>query len=300
MTLPASSSRVRALLRRLSPVWPSTDPDTSVGKELDTTADTLALVADPLDGALDEVFPDTTTQLASRWEKIAKLVTREDVDIATRRIAIQSVLRRVNGPRIDQLGPMLAGPFDLDVNDIVFMEQLRSTIETALTVTDSTSRTITTTPTPIYFSTPWPGLVDDLGVKVTTVASAHVSCLMTITSPSGKSHGVGFFGSTTFEIRDFFTGEPAAGTWTFAISTDSGTVTLSSLSVRVSNDVDSAQIYTFFALRDAALAGSPNIAQAQQLFAHTAMGHNVSLVIERAECIVDDPHSLCDREPVGD
>lgn len=301
MTAPASLSRIKAALRRISPVWPSTATDTSVGKELDSIATAIGTAADPLDDALDEVFPDTTDQLIDRWEAVTRVPTRTTDALATRRTRVLSVFRRLSGPRLDQLEAMLAGPLDLNTDDILFVEPLRQFIEDALTVTDTTDYALTSTPTYVQLGRPWPGVVDDTGVTIYLERNNAVGTPdFTLTSPAGTVWVIPFSGTSgTYSTRTDFLGEAAGGRWTLTASTAGAATSLIETHLLVSNDIDAAQIYNFFALRDADLAGTPDITEAQRLFHRTALGHMNAHVIERLEHIVDDTHSKCDREPVG-
>lgn len=299
MTL--SLDRMKALLRRLSPSWPSTEPDTSVGKELDSIALALSYAADRVDVALDEVFPDTTTELIDRWERITGHAPNTTMIIDYRRFRVLSVLRRLAGPRLAQLEQVLAGPFDLSVEDIVFFEPLRQFIEAALTVEDTTSRVLSAAPTLVYLGAPWPGKVDDYGVAL-YLESTSAGGTYSLTSPSGKTLAIAFSGTGWYRVGagpaglTSFSGVSAAGLWTVSMA-HAGASTVSNIKLLVSNDVDSAQIYNLFALRDRSLAGSPDIAEAQRLLSRTAHAHNRARVIQDTACIVG--LSPCGREPSG-
>ncbi len=296
MTAPASYARVLAALRRLSPVWPSTESDTAVGKELGSVATAIGMLADPLDGALDEVFPDTTTQLIDRWEHIARVPTRTADDIDVRRTRVLSVLRRSSGARLDQLEKMLAGPLDCETADIIWVETLRAFIEDALTETNTTT---VATPATVLMGKPWPGVIDDTGVRLYVALSALGTPTVTLTSPAGTVWAVPVTAATGwYETRTAFLGEPAGGTWTVT-ATNGSSVNVTELRLLVSNDIDSAQIYNFFAYRDPDLAGDPDWTEAQRLFHRTALAHMRAFVIQRLGFIVGDPHSVVGREPVG-
>lgn len=299
MTAPLSLSRMQAMLRRLSPSWPSTAPDTSVGKELDSIAVPLGMAADIVDTTLDESFPDTADRLLARWEAVTRVSNKGDQDIDARRARVLAVLRRTSGPRLDQLEAMLAAPLDTDIGNLIWIEQTRFFIENALTVVDTTTRAINATPTLVNLGQPWPGVVDTTGVRVYLKFSALGTPVVHLNGPDGTL----FILSVTstegwYETRATFLGKPAAGAWTLSLSNGSA-VNLLEARLLVSNDVDSAQIYNFFVYRDPALPGSPDIAEAQRLFARTALGHFNAHVIERLSFIVGDPHSLCGREPLG-
>jgi hypothetical protein len=291
--------RMKALLRRLSPSWPSTDPDTRVGKELDTIAATLVPVVEPLDGALDEIFPDTTTQLIDRWERITRNPVRTTDTIEARRARVLAVLRRTAGPRLDQLEAMLSGPLDLAVDDIIFIEQIREFINEGLTQTDARVRALSVTPVVARMGKPWPGLVDDTGVRLYVRLSDAVVPVVTLTGPSGATWTVPVDAvEGWYETRTAFDGLPAGGRWDVTLTAPSS-VNVEELRLLVSNDVDASQIYNFFVYRDPDLAGDPNIPDAQRLFARTALAQMNAHVIERMAFIVGDAHSLVGREPVG-
>ena len=292
--------RILAALKRLSPPWPSTEVDTSVGKELGSIATAMELAVDPLDDVFDEVMPDTTTNLIERWEAIARVGTRGGDSLAVRRERVLSVLRRTSGPRLEQLGVMLEGPLDLDINDIIFYEQTRELIEAALTETDATTYAITSTPTVIELGKPWPSTVDDFGVKLYLALDNPDDLTVTVTSPAGTVWTVPAtsVNDAWYQTRTVFLGEPAAGKWRISVA-DVTPNNLTEVRLMVSNEVDSAQIYNFFAYRDPTLAGDEDIAEAQRLFRRTALAHLNSHVIQSVGFTVDDEYSLVDRDPVG-
>ena len=299
MTLPLSRDRILAALRRISPPWPSTSDDTSVGKELGSIATAIGMAADPLDGALDEVFPDTTEQLIERWEKITRIPTRTTDDIAVRRARVIAVLRRTAGPRLDQLAAMLADPLDIDAGLILMIEQTRERIEDALTEVDTTVRALSASPVTVALGKPWPGLIDDTGVAVYLKLSALGSPTVTLTHPTGVSWTIDVTAAAGWYFnRSTFTGLAAGGTWQLA-ATDATAPNLQEIRLLVSNDVDSAQIYNFFVYRDPDIAGTPDIPTAQRLLDHTVLAEMFAKVVQRQAFIVGDPLSLCGREPVG-
>ncbi len=299
MTLPASRSRILAALRRLSPVWPDTSDDTSVGKELGSCATAIGLAADCVDTTLDEAFPTSTVQLIDRWERVTRNPVRPADDIAVRRARVLGVMRKLSGPRIDQLGSMLIAPLDIDISDLLFIEQTRELVEPGMINTLVADFAITGTPSGISMGKPWPGLVDDTGVSLYLAMTTLGTPTVTLTSPLGTVWTVPVTAAIGWvSTRDLFVGEPAGGLWTVSVANGSA-VTLSEVRLLVSNDVDAAQIYNFFAYRDPDLAGTPDILDGQRLFHRTALGHMNSHVIERMAFVVDDEHSLVDREPVG-
>lgn len=302
----ASKPRVLAMLKRLSPSWPSTDSNTSVGKELSSIAEALAYAVDSVDAALNEVLPDTTSALLERWEKIVNRPTRGAESDAARQARVLSVLRRTRGPKIAALSAMLTEALDLVEDDIVFVEVLRSMIDSAMADEIDQDIPINTTVKSFPLGKPWPGIVDDFGVQL-TVESDVPEIIVSVISPSGKTWSLGDLSLTgyggspkVFDQRDLFKGDVAGGRWRVEVSKASGSATLNYLRLLVSNDLDSAHIYNFFVFRDPALAGTPDIGEAQRLFARTAHGHNNSHVIERLSFTHGDARSLHGREPHGD
>lgn len=301
MSLPASFARVLGMLRRISPPWPFTDADTSVGAEIGSIAVAIGMATDPLDGVLDEVFPDTTTQLLPRWETITRIPTRTGDDIAVRRARVLAVLRRTSGPRLDQLAKMLSGPLGIDAGDMQFFEPLRSMIEDAITQSTGTiSIALTPTPTLFTFGKPWPGVVDDAGVSVYLDLDVLDGQIVTVTAPTGATW---MFSPTVNQDwtrnRTAFTGAVAGGAWSVSVSDATSVSHIRKVRLLVSNDVDSGQIYSFFVLRDPTLPGVADLGEAQRLFHRTALANMRSFVIENMAFAVGDSHSLCGRDPVG-
>jgi hypothetical protein len=295
-------ARVLAALQRISPAWPSTDSTTRVGKELGSIAVAIAMAADRVDVVLDEIFPDSTDELIDRWEKITGVPSGSTDDLATRQTRVLAVLRRTSGPRIDQLEKMLTGPLALDPADMVWVEPLRSMIEEALTETTGVVALAVPTVAPsltVTLGRPWPGVVDDYGVKVYVALSSIGTTVATLTSPRGTAWTIPVNATSGWYFtRSVFTGEPAGGTWTLSIR-DSSAPTLTEFRLLVSNSVDSGQIYNFFVLRDSSLPGSPDLGEAQRLFHRTALGNMRPFVVETLAFTVGDSHSLVTRDPVG-
>lgn len=302
MSLPASFTRVLGMLRRISPPWPSTDADTSVGAELGSIAVAIGTATDPLDSVLDEVFPDTTTQLLPRWEAVTRIPSRTGDDITVRRARVLAVLRRTSGPRLDQLAKMLSGPLGIDANDIFWVEGMRSFVEDALTQTTGIiSTAVPSTPPGVSFQLgkPWPGVVDDTGVMVYIAMSAIGVTTATLTSPDGTVWTIPVTAATGWYFtRTAFTGVPAGGSWIVSIA-DTSAPTVAEVRLLVSNNVDAGQIYYFYVLRDPTLPGTADLGEAQRLFHRTALGNMRSFVIETLAAACDDLHSLTDRDPVG-
>jgi hypothetical protein len=302
MSAAASYARILAALKRISPAWPSTDDDKAVGKELGSIAAVLAAVADRVDGVLDEIFPDTTTELIERWEGITKNPVRPSDDDDTRRARILSVLRRVSGPRIEQLEKMLEGPLDLASSDMVWVEGDRFSVDEMLTETTGIVAYAVPTTSPglkVQLGEPWPGVVDDTGVKVYIDVSAIGTTVATLTSPSGTVWTIPVTATTGWYFtRTVFTGELAGGLWTLEIK-DSTAPALNEFRLLVSNDVDASRIYQFFVLRDPGLAGTADLVQAQKLLRRTALGNMKARVVETLAFKTGDPYSLTGRDPLG-
>lgn len=302
MSLPASYARVLALLKRISPSWPSTDADKSVGKELGSIAVAIGMAADAVDAVMDEVFPDTTTVLLPRWEAITRVAARTSDSLATRRGRVMSVLRRLSGPRLLQLESVLVESLATDAGNLVWVEPLRSMIEEALTETTGAIALAVPTVAPgqsIVISKPWPGVVDDFGVKVYILMTGVGTTVATLTSPAGTVWTIPVTSADGwYQTRTAFTGEVAGGTWTLNIR-DSSAPTLAEARLMVSNSIDSAQIYNFFLFRDPALAGTADLIESQRLFKRTALGNMRAFIVETLAFTVGDSHSLVGRDPVG-
>jgi hypothetical protein len=294
-----SLARTVATLKRLHPSFPSVATDKIAGKELASIAEPASMIMDRLDALLLELYPDTADELLSQWEGICRIATRTADSLAVRRDRILSVLRRVSGPRLDQLQIVLAPSFDLTPEEIIFIEPLRSFIEEGLTRTDLTTYAITASPTLITFREYWPGEVDIGGVWIYVQLSALGTPTITVTSPDGTVWApVITSADGWYNTKTIFRGETAGGDWVISVANGSA-VNLTELRLMVSNDIDSAQIYNFYAFRDPLLSGTPDLIEAQRLFHRTALAHMNAKVIQSMSFIVDDPYSLVDRDPVG-
>ena len=298
--------RMKAAFRRLSPSFPNVDPDTDAGKELDSMAAGLAVAAEPVDSALDEVMPDTTSDLLERWERIVRRPSRLGDSDAVRQGRIAGVLRRTRGPGLAALRAMLTEAFDLTEDEILFIEPSRQQIEDAISV-EIPWRDAQTGANLIEIYRPWPGAVDDFGVQLEIESDGSNFSSFKLISPKGTEWDLGNieleygWGGEYIRFRatELFEGEPAAGTWKIQFTRVGSAVGIW-FKLLVSNTVDSASIFNFYAVRDADLAGEPDIAEGQRLFERTAHGHNYSTVVERMSLVHDDDHSLHDREPHGD
>ncbi len=293
--------RLLAMLRRLSPPWPSTEEDTNVGRELGSIASALTLAADRLDDIWEELFPDSASETLARWEYITRTPVRSADEDATRQARILSVLRREAGTRTDQLAAMLATVLDIDADDIEFDEQLRSEIEDGLLYdTGAISVTVPSVGSvELEYHSRLPSTVDDFGVKVWLEMTDGLSTWKLI-SPAGTEWDLEDLDGEWQQDRETFRGETASGIWRLrgtGLSLGANTITL--LKLLISDDTDSRQIYNFYAFRDPLIAGTPNLAEAQRLFHRTALGHMRSFITQSESFIVDDEFSLVDRDPVG-
>jgi hypothetical protein len=310
MSLPSSFARVYAALKRLMPPASflgrsySQDDDSDVMKELASSAVAAGTVADAFELVLDELFPTTTTQLIGRWENGTGVPSRPTDAIEKRRARVLATLRRANGPQLAKLAATLATLLDCTADQIIFLEQLRATIEAALTVDSGVIARVLPNAMP---ATPqfcvakyWPDVVDDLGVRVFIAVDVFHAVQVRLTHPDGTQWS---FAPPTAsgwcETRTIFKGKPAGGAWKLSVYDAAGGVTLTQWKLLVSNATDSAQIYSFYIVRDANLGGAPDLAEAQRQFNRYAHGHNKKTVAERTACFVQDEHSLCEREPVG-
>jgi hypothetical protein len=280
-------------------VFPRTDDDSAVGKELGSVATAIGMAVDRYDQVPNEMFPDTAEETLDRWEAVTRRATNTTDSLAARRARVLAVLRRTSGPRLDQLAKMLAAPLGLDEADIVWVEGLRANIEAALMQENSDTHAITSTPTIIPMGKPWPGVVDDTGVRIYLALSALGTPTVTVTSPEGTVWTVDVTAASGwYQNRTDFEGEIAGGTWTVSIANGSS-VNLTDLKLLVSNNVDAAQIYNFFAFCDPDLSATPDLIEAQRLFHRTALGHFRAFVTQSLAFTVGDPHSLVGRDPVG-
>jgi hypothetical protein len=189
---------------------------------------------------------------------------------------------------------------DCEVEDIEFLETLRDDIEDGLTESIVETIALSASDLTLRLGKPWPGTVDATGVRIYLVLSAVNSPVCTLTSPRGTEWNITIAETEAFyENREDFLGEPAGGVWTLTLSDIVGANFLEWY-LTVSNSVDSAQIYNFYAIRDPDLGGTPDLDEANRLFNRTALAHMLTAVAERDAIIVDDPHSLVDRDPVGE
>jgi hypothetical protein len=287
------------VLRRLSPAFPSTDADKAVGKELGSIATAIATAYDRLDAIPDEMFPDTATETIERWEKVTRVSSFSADPIADRRQRVLNVLRRLSGPRLDQLSKALAGPLDLDELDITFVEVMRSFIDEALTVTDASTHAITGSPTTLHLGEPYPGTVDDFGVRLYVALSALGTPTVVVTSPEGTTWSPTITSTAGwYRDRTTFLGEIAGGDWKVTV-TNGSAVNMTDCRLLVSNNVDSGQIYNLFAYADPNLTAEPDLVEAQRILHRTALGHLRAFVIQSLAFTVGDEFSLVGRDPVG-
>ncbi len=310
MALPASIAIVLGALKRHSPAWPAIFDDLSAAaRELHAFAVPIARVNDVVNLLLQEFYPDTTVYLMARWERLYGVPVRPQDDRETvRRQRLLARIARVDGNQLARLAKVLAASFGLTEEQVQFIEVLRSQIDTALTLTSSFSVPMSIAGTGLVtaLGAPWPGVIDDQGVRVyTNTTGIGGFAFGTLTSPKGTVWNLPLdlagAAAQWCETRTVFKGEPAGGRWELLYNDvgGAGSRTMSQWKLFVSNDVDARQIYHCYALRDVNLAGALDIDEAQKLFITTAMAHLRTTVCERAAFIVDDPHSLVDRDPIG-
>lgn len=308
MSPPTTLEKVRAALKRLMPPTDGWQSDASMlGLERNSIGLALAMANDIVESIFGESFPDTSSAFIARWERVCRVPSRPTDDIAIRRERILAVLQRVNGPQDSRLLAMLVNLLNCALSDIRLLEQLRANVEAGITVTTGTVSDALPTVAPglqLTFGTPWPGNVDDTGVRVYLALSALGATSAMLVSPDGTSWT--FAPTSTagwYSNRTSFLGKPASnamtGPWSLWIYDPSGVATLTEFRLLVSNTIDSAQIYYFYAVRDAGLGGAPDVAEAQRQFTRYALGHMYSIVAEHTAAICDESHSLADREPVG-
>lgn len=301
MTAPASYARVLAALKRLSPSFPSLDSDKRAGKEMASIATMAGRIMDRFDAIGSELYPDTADALLDRWEAICRIPVRTTDSLATRRARVLGVLRRLSGPRLDQLELALSSP--LGTSELIFVEQLRQFIDDALTITDTTGWAITPTPTVVSFNRPWPGVVDSTGIALyADFASGPASIPAVLTAPDGTYVDLGATdwgtgGQWKFD-KSTFSGITAGGNWSLSLTCATSRV-LNELRLVVSNDIDSAQIYNFFCFVDPIESPTPDLAEGQRLFRQMSLAHMNAKVCQTLAFTVDDPYSLVDRDPVG-
>lgn len=302
MSTPTTLAKIWSGLQRLGPRLKSLQsPFSFLGAEWHAAAVTLAMANDIVEAFFDELFPATATQLIERYESVYRVPSRPNDDIDARRARVLIKVQRANGPQLDKLAAMLAPILDVNPSDIVFVEQLRSNIDNKLTVSRSYGLSLSTIPARFKMGCPWPGVIDDLGVRVSVATTALTPNMVVKVRHPNRSVSWSFTpaaASTWTSNRTDFLGLPAGGQWLLEVSNPDGGV-LDSISLGVSNDVDDGQIYNFILIRDPSLEGTPYLVEAQQQFSRYALGHMNAVVAERHTAIADDVHSIADRDPVG-
>ncbi len=294
----ASYARVLAAITRLSPPWPSTLATSRNGKELDVIAQVVARVVDRVDAFVgDDYYPDTTTSLLTRWESICRTASIFTKATADRHERILSVLRRVAGPKPDQIRTVLAPILDCAEDDLVILETLREFIEDELTQVSTATFSLSASPISLVLGKPWPGKVDDTGVRLYLRQTALGTPTVTLKSPSGTTWAVSVTAAEGwYENRTAFLGEPAGGAWTVSVANGTGGVNLLETRLLVSNDVDSGAIYCTTTVR-VATGGEPDVPEAQRVLSRMALTHMDARVAEALELVCDV--GICDREPVA-
>ncbi len=316
MTLPTSYARVLAALRRLQPPgFYSDDDDSGIVKELGAIAVALGRASDAVETFMSDFLPDLTVSLVDRWEKALRIPVRPGDSLDVRRGRIAQILRRSKGYTLSRVAQVLAPALQCDPSSVRFVEMLRESIDAATTMTITPGvRLDGAGAVTSYGMAPWPDVVDDVGVHVEiTISGGPGAGLMNqlnvkLVHESGRTWqiwnntGSGAWGTQIFEERSTFEDLPAAGPWALVVTYSGGLpTTLVNWRLRVSNDVDSCQIYNFFVYRDPLLfvPAGLDLAGASLLLRHTAAAHLLALLVERTSFAVDDAHSLCDRDPLG-
>jgi hypothetical protein len=100
----------------------STDPDSSVQRELANVGAGLGLAWANLAEFENYFAPDKAVRFLSRWETVLGLRPRPGDTIEIRRGRVQGHLRTVHGFNRDQIRDALAGILDLDAEDLVIIE----------------------------------------------------------------------------------------------------------------------------------------------------------------------------------
>lgn len=312
MTAPLAYDRVLAAVRRFFPfevtitrsggALPAVG-DSRVGRELGTIAWVIARAADRVNAMLDELFPDTAEESIARWEKVTRVASVESDALADRQARVLARFRRLSGPRLDQIATALSSVLQLAPEDIQFFETQRIDID-AMTTSELNLPSALAIPSGsdmvIPIGVPWPGFVDDTGVQVEIRTSGLGVPVYKLEHSSGTSWTIATTAAAqTTENRTAFLGKAAGTGWQLRLRNTAGGINLLAASLRVSNTIDSAQIYNFYAYRDLALPGTSDTRDAQRIFNRTALGHMNAFVIERDTFVFDDEHSLIDREPFG-
>lgn len=297
MPAPLSLARVLAALRWLSPSFPDVSTtDTSAGKELNSIATIAARAVDRFDVMFDELWPQLATETIDRWLKIAKVNLPATASLAEKRAKVVTVFRRSNGVDLVRLAKSLAPLFDLTDAQVEFIEAMRSSIDDALT--ESSFVLGAASPATAQLGKPWPGVIDDTGVRVYVDVSTIAASTVTLKHPDGTTWTIPLTATTGwYENRTLFLGKAPAGLWTLSYTAAGGV--LNRWKLCVSNDVDAAQIYYFYARRNPDISGTPDLLEAQRIFTLTALAHMRTYVCERNRMIVDDDKCLVDREPIG-
>lgn len=260
----------------------------------------LARANDTVESMLDELFGDTASLSIDRWERVHRVPSRPTDDLQARRDRVLTVLQRTNGPQPERLQAMLANVLDCSEDELALIEQTRANIEAGLTL--YTGTLLANLPVSLSIGAPFPGLIDDMGVRLyIDISSIGSSPAVTLKHADGTSWTFAPTALTGwYENRTAFIGKSPAGMWHLDVSDAAGGAhVLTEARLLVSNDEDSAQIYQYYAVRDAGLGGAPDLAEAQRQFTRHALGHMAPIVAEHSAAICDEAHSLCDREPVG-
>lgn len=304
MTAPLSLSRVYAAAKRLMPVGLSAwaDDASEILRELSVISWVTARVADRVEAIFVECFPDSAVETLDRWERLFQTAVRTADSLDARRARLIATMGRVAGNTIAQLSDLLAPLFGVDSSQVQWIEVVRSQIDSTLTETWNEGADLSFTPTVTFqLGRPWPGNVDELGVRLLVDIDSLAGQSVALTSPSGTTWAftLDAIAPSFISNRNLFLGEPAAGMWTVSVSDPTESTVLSSVQLMVSNDVDAAQIYKLRAFADPSLAPNADLVSSLRILRKTAVAHVWSLVCQQLAIVCDSSYGRCDRDPVG-
>lgn len=314
MPSPASLARVYAALCRLQPPGAYSEDDDSLSRrELSAIAWPLGRAVDYWESLLPGLLLEDE-QLLDRWESLLRVGLHPGDQLAARVARLLPTLRRRLTYSRARLAAVLAPLLGVSSASLQWIEVMRSEIEAAMTdrkVFGTSGSAVTAAASPGFVAVmdkPWPSEVDDFGVALTikvttadpsdiTIRVIHSSGVTWIAHNGGSSS----LNLVTIFARSEFLGLPARGPWRVEVDTTGahGAATVTECALLVSNDSDSAQIYTSYCLRDVGLGVTTDVAPAQRMIERAGIAHVLARVVERDGVLCDDAHSLTDREPVG-
>ncbi len=304
MPAPASYQRGLDALKRLFPAWPDIEA-TGPKEEAQVHATVLGRAADRVDAMEGELYPDAVIETLERWEKLFQIPARAGDSVLTRQTRLQDTVGRVNGNTKAQIAKVVAGALALTDAQVLFIETLRSQIDAALTVGTGTGLAVAIPSAPpgaeLGLGGPWPGIVDDKGMRLFISQNSYSGpgTTATLISPKGTQWTATYSANGWQETRTVFKNEPAAGRWALRIYDGAGTKQLTEARLLVSNDVDAQQIYHFYVRRDPALAGGADLVEGQRVLRKMPPAHLRTYLCESNKITFDSPRSLLSRDPIG-